>query len=133
MAGGAAPTGLARDRPAQRHGPGGERRRLSNPEFTFQRDAVHPDTAGHWCMAQQLIHWCGDEQAATAASPQAMLAAKGLPESVFDLVRERTNLRRNAYLSAAGHQRPGIKAGLPVPEAEQQAIRLAEQIQEELK
>jgi len=109
------------------------RRRVSHPEFTFQRDAVHPDTAGHWYMAQQLIQWCGDEQAATAASPQAMLVAQNLPESMIDWVRDRTNLRRNAYLSAAGHQRPGIKTGLPVTEAEQQTITLTEQIQEELK
>lgn len=105
------------------------KRRETNPEFTFQRDAVHPDTAGHWFMAQQLMGWCGDERAVGFESPQAMLTAYGIPETALEEVRRRTNLRRDAYLSAAGHQRPGIKAGFPIAEAERQAQALTEQIQ----
>ncbi len=35
---------------------------------------------------------------------------------------------RDAYLAAAGHKRPGIQAGLAVPEAQQEATELTRQI-----
>jgi lysophospholipase L1-like esterase len=106
------------------------KRRQSHPEFTFQRDAVHPDVAGHWFMAGCIIRWFGDDQAADAASPAAMLEARGIPSDVYDLVAKRMAVRRNAYLSAAGHTRPGVRAGLPIEEAEQQARELTEMIQD---
>jgi hypothetical protein len=105
------------------------RRRDLDPDFTFQRDGVHPDTAGHWFMARQLMRWFGDDAAANSDSPEAMLEAQGTPSEVFDLVVERMAVRRNAYLSAAGHTRPGVRAGLPIEEAEEQAQRLTESIQ----
>jgi lysophospholipase L1-like esterase len=106
------------------------KRRESDPRFTFQPDAVHPDFTGHWFMAGQLIRWFGDAQAADKESPQAMLEAGGLPTEVYDLVAKRMAVRRNAYLSAAGHTRPGVRKGLPIEQAEQQARQLTEQIQE---
>ena len=105
-------------------------RRESDPDFTFQPDAVHPNTEGHGFMAQQLIRWFGDERAADAQSPPEMLAAGEVPEEVLQQVRQRLNLRRDAYLNAAGHKRPGIKAGLPIEEAEQQIRQLTAKIRE---
>lgn len=110
-----------------------ERRRKKDPDFTFQGDAVHPNQAGHWVMAQQLFQWFGDEKAAAASTPEAMLSQAGVPEKVFPLIQQRSRVLRNASLSAAGHKRPGIKAGLPIPEAKQQAEKLTEEIQELLK
>jgi lysophospholipase L1-like esterase len=104
------------------------KRRKSNPAFTFQPDAVHPHSEGHWVMAQELIRWFGDPASAQAESPKEMLSAQGIPEKVLEIVQERLNLRRDAYLSGSGHKRPGIKAGVPVEEAEQQAQKLAETI-----
>lgn len=106
------------------------KRRGSDPDFTFQPDAVHPNAAGHWFMAGQLFRWFGDQRAAGADSPQKMLAAGEIPEDVLPTVRQRLNLRRDAYLGAAGHKRPGIRAGLPIPEAEQQARQLTAKIRE---
>jgi lysophospholipase L1-like esterase len=106
------------------------RRRVSNPEFSFQPDAVHPNASGHWFIARRLIGWFGDDAAANAETPEQMLVAKGLPAEVLPLIVQRTNVRRNAYLSAAGHQRPGVKAGLPIDEAEQDAQQLTEAIHE---
>ncbi len=53
------------------------RRRQADPGFTFQPDAVHPDDEGHWFMARQLIRWFGDDEAAGADSPEAMLGTRG--------------------------------------------------------
>ncbi len=105
----------------------GERRKIS-PEFTFQPDAVHPNAEGQWFMATQLIGWLGDDAAAAAKSPEEMLAQHNLSPDVLKLVRARLNLRRDAYLSAAGHQRPGIGKGLPIAEAEEKAAALSEKI-----
>jgi sialidase-1 len=104
--------------------------RKTRPDFTFQQDAVHPDAAGHWSMARAMIHWFGDDASADAGSAEAMLSAKGLPGAFLEKVTARLSLRRDAYLSAAGHQRPGIAGGLPVEEAEREAERLTRQILE---
>jgi lysophospholipase L1-like esterase len=106
------------------------RRRESDSDFTFQPDAVHPNDAGHWFMAGRLIGWFGDEEASRAASPKAMLAAHEIPAKALPLVRQRMGLLRDAYLTAAGHERPGIKAGLPIAEAEAQAAKLSAAIRQ---
>lgn len=106
------------------------RRRKDDPAFTFQPDAVHPGSEGHWFMASRLIRWLGDPAAADAPSPQAMLAAQRISPDVLPLIQKRVNLLRDAYLSAAGHQRPGIRAGLPVETAQAQAEQLTRQIQQ---
>ncbi len=103
-------------------------RRAADPKFTFQPDGVHPNDEGHWYVAQQLIRFFGDESVTTAATPQAMLAARKLPEAIFPLVQQRVHVLRDAYVSAAGHKRPGVAAGLPVPEAEAKAKELTAKI-----
>lgn len=106
------------------------KRREADPKFTFQPDGVHPNDEGQWFVAQQLIRHFGDESVSAAATPQAMLAAKKMPESLFPLVQQRVNVLRDAYVSAAGHKRPGVAAGLPIPEAEAKAKELSAKIDE---
>lgn len=104
-------------------------RRADKPDFTFQPDAVHPNAAGHWFIAQQVIGWFGDQRAAESATADEFFAAlKVLPEA-RKKVAARLYLRRDAYLSAAGHKRPGVAKGLPVDEAEQQAAALTADIE----
>lgn len=103
-------------------------RREADPQFTFQPDGVHPNDEGHWCVAQQLIRWFGDEAAASATTPQAMLALKQVPESVFPLVNQRVAVLRDANVATAGHKRPGVGVGLPLPEAEARAKELSAKI-----
>ena len=101
-----------------------KRRRESDPKFTMQPDAVHPNDEGHWFITQQLIRYFGDEASAKAESPQAMLALHKVPAEMLPLVQQRVNLLRDAYVGAAGHKRPGVAAGLPVVEAEQKGREL---------
>ena len=105
-------------------------RRKSDSSFTFQPDAVHPNSAGHWFIAQQICRWFGDESVAKVATPQAMLAAHALPEALLPLVQQRVDVLRDAYVAAAGHKRPGVAAGLPIAEAEQKAAELTTKIQQ---
>ena len=103
-------------------------RRKSDPDFTFQPDAVHPNADGHWFIAQQLIRGFGDADAARAESPREMLAAHKIPSETLQLVRQRMNVLRDAYLGAAGHKRPGVRAGLPIETAEQRARTITARI-----
>ncbi len=105
-------------------------RRKSDPQFTFQPDGVHPNEAGHWFVAQQVIRACGDETVAQATSPQQMLAARKAPADLWPLVQQRVNTLRDAYVFAAGHKRPGVAAGLPVDEAEKKAADLTARIRQ---
>ena len=106
------------------------RRRRADPKFTFQRDGVHPNEQGHWFIASRLLDWFGDEVAASASTPQEMLAAHGVHAEALPLVRRRVNILRDAYVSAAGHKRPGVAAGAPIPEAEKEAEELSRRIRE---
>ncbi len=108
------------------------RRREADATFTFQPDAVHPNAEGHWFIARTIIGWFGDERAAAAASAEAMLAEHGIRPEVLASVIRRCEVRRDAYLSVAGHKRPGIRAGLPIDEAEREAGRLTESIRQQL-
>ncbi len=104
------------------------KRREADPKFTFQPDGVHPNSAGHWFVAQQLIAWFGDESATTAATPEEFFKAKKLPPEVLPLVKQRVGVLRDSYVGTAGHKRPGVAKGLPIPEAEQKAAELTEKI-----
>lgn len=103
-------------------------RREKDPAFTFQKDGVHPDEAGHWFMARQLIRYFGGAGAAEAESPKAMM--EGLPggPALLDPVRRRLEVLRDAWLARTGHTRPGIGRGLPFDQAEAEARRLSEAI-----
>jgi pimeloyl-ACP methyl ester carboxylesterase len=103
-------------------------RRAADPNFTFQPDGVHPNDAGQWFVARQLINWFGDDKSAAAATPNDMLASLGVPADVFKLVQQRVNVLRDAYVAAAGHKRPGMAKGLSVTEAERQAEELTGRI-----
>ncbi|MFW5693426.1 MAG: SGNH/GDSL hydrolase family protein [Thermoguttaceae bacterium] len=108
------------------------RRRQADPDFTFQPDAVHPNEEGHWFMARRLIDWFGDAEAARAESPEAMLEARGIPPEAMKLIRQRMAVLRDAYVAAAGHKRPGVRPGLPVPDALEKARELTAQLREML-
>jgi lysophospholipase L1-like esterase len=103
-------------------------RRKSQPNFTFAGDGVHPNKEGHWLITQQLIAWFGDSNAATATTPQEMLANNKAPDKLYALVNQRSNVLRDAYVAKAGHKRPGVAKGLPLDEADRQAAELTEQI-----
>lgn len=87
-------------------------RRKDQPNFWFAKDGVHVDEDGH-----KLI-------AATIANAIGLDPTKSLSGVVPETIKRRQNLLRDSWLSEIGHQRPGIKAGKPVAEAN----RIAENI-----
>jgi lysophospholipase L1-like esterase len=105
-----------------------DRRRMSDPKFTFQPDAVHPNEAGQWFIATQMMKAFGEKDAEKWASSEDMVAAKKLKPEHVGLFQQRMQIRRDAYLSGAGHKRPGMAAGLPVDQAEAKAAELTKEI-----
>jgi lysophospholipase L1-like esterase len=103
-------------------------RRKSDPDFTFQPDGVHPNDAGHWFIAWELIWWFGERSGGRDAEPRQMvngsrprnspLDTDAEQTAYLDLAKKRTAVLRDAYVAAAGHKRPGVAQGLPLEEAE---------------
>ena len=60
-----------------------------------------------------------------------VLATEG--KALRKLVEQRMAVRRDAWLAAIGHKRPGIGKGLPVDEAGKKADELTKQIEERSK
>jgi lysophospholipase L1-like esterase len=95
--------------------------RARDPAVVFAADTVHPNDAGHWAICRAVLAGLGDESAAADETPEAL--DPFLPE-----VTARLRILRDAYLAAAGHERPGMQAGLPLGEAEARARALTESI-----
>ncbi len=95
--------------------------RAKDPAAIFAPDTVHPDEAGHWAFCRAVLAGLGDTEAAALTTPDSL-------KEFLPLVKQRLEILRDAYLSAAGHLRPGVRQGLPLGEAESQARALTESI-----
>lgn len=98
-------------------------RRRDTPDFTFQKDAVHPSPEGHQVIADCLIDWL---QGQGLGSPDQSQGVTG--EKTLKLFYQKMRVLRDAYVAAAGHKRPGIREGLPIHQAIEQAKHLQDQI-----
>jgi lysophospholipase L1-like esterase len=100
-------------------------RRGGDPRFTFAKDGVHPDAAGHVIIARAILAaWNlrpdeGELLARLAAPPESEL---------LKLIRTRRKLLSDAWLNATRHERPGMAKGLPLPQAAIQAADLEKKI-----
>jgi lysophospholipase L1-like esterase len=96
--------------------------RKSNPTFTFASDGVHPNAAGQVAIAGPLAKAWG-----------LYLKEDGTPDHaegkrVLELVTQRQEILKHAWLTKTVHLRPGIPAGLPIDEAQGQAAQIAAQL-----
>ena len=105
-------------------------RRQDDPAFALAGDGVHPGELGHWLMANQVLLHLGAEDLAKAEDGQAMLAAHPHGPAVFELLRQRQDLMRDAWLTETKHARPGINPGPPLAEAGEKAADLDAKIDE---
>ena len=106
-------------------------RRAADPAFTFAKDGVHPTEAAHWIFSMELVG-----ELSGADRPEAMELMNRLRNPAFApdflaLISQRRRLLSDAWLTDIGHQRPGMKAGLPITDAEPKAKELSERIQKQ--
>lgn len=106
--------------------------RSENPDFVFAEDGVHPNRKGHWLIAQQILLQAFGANTSKLASAEQLFPSNG--DQVRSLVFQRLNMLSNAWMTKIGHTRPFIpggpksQPGLPLPEAEQKAKMLTNQI-----
>lgn len=105
-------------------------RRNFAPKFTFQPDSVHPNQTGHWVIANEIISWFGEPKILTEYVPSdEVLIRELLSKKNYTAIRNRMQLLRDAYLTKTGHQRPGIRDGLPLDKALEKATSITEEIE----
>jgi len=90
------------------------KQRAQDAMFALSRDGIHPDERGHWLMAQSILRHLGAREAATVSSGEALLETfpngdETLRAALSDMARW-----RDAWLTATGHKRPGVKPGEPI-------------------
>ena len=98
--------------------------RETNPAFTFARDGVHPDEAGHWVMARALLRHLGAQDLPAGQGVNEMLAVHPNGAAILKLIRTRAELMKDAWLSAIGHTRPKMKVGLPLADARRRSAEI---------
>lgn len=95
--------------------------RAKDPQTIYAPDTVHPNPEGSWAFARGLFKGLGEHGIAAKETPEHFAAF--VPD-----VKRRMEVLRDAYLGAAGHQRPGVAPGLPLGDAEGTARELTESI-----
>ncbi len=96
--------------------------------FALAEDGVHPGDVGHWIMARTILSGLGAKTIASA--PDLKTAMASVPNAVqfIELITEQQTLMKDAWLTATGHKRPGLKAGLPLEAAKAKAVAIDMQI-----
>lgn len=91
-------------------------RRQRDPAYHVASDGVHMNEAGHQVMAKAILKAWG---VTSWKEPLAELRK---------LIKQREHLLHDAWLTHVGHERPGVKEGLPLGQAVGKANELARQI-----
>jgi len=91
-----------------------EEQLLKDSTFRFAKDGVHPEEAGHWFMARIILQYLGLQ--ANADEARALRPTE-TDQKIFELIMKRQNIMKDAWLSACGHQRPGMPAGIKLVDA----------------
>lgn len=103
--------------------------RKTDAKYTFTKDGVHPNDVGHWLMAREiLVHLGAPKEIGEMDNVDEMLVDYPHGEEMLKLISDQEHILRNAWLTKAGHLRPGHPVGLPLPEAEQKAAALEPKI-----
>ncbi len=110
----------------------------SDPSFRLAGDGVHIDATGlpdHRPVRRLLALGCALSKEGGPGHERRRQAVAAYPHGleVLKLVTERQRLLRDAWLTATGHKRPGMKTGLPLDEADRRAGELNVEIDRLLK
>jgi hypothetical protein len=97
--------------------------RASQPGFTVQKDGVHPDSAGHWTMAQSLIAFFGDPDSAKLKSADELLDSERLA-----VISQRMKIYQKAIHAETKPLRPGVPQGGTLESAATESKALEERI-----
>lgn len=105
-----------------------EGRRKKEPDFVFAKDGVHPNAEGHVLIADAILAGLAPNELDWWRKFQANLLVNPKRAELEKLVHDHVHILGDAWLSDVGHQRPGVKPGLPLPEAEAKAAEIETKI-----
>ncbi|MEQ6121002.1 SGNH/GDSL hydrolase family protein [Reichenbachiella sp. MALMAid0571] len=105
-----------------------EDQRLTDSTFVFANDGVHPNKLGHWVMAKQVLLFLGEQDLINVEDAESAMSSMSNGVAVLKLVEERQAMMKDAWLTKTGHERPGMKTGLPMKEAKKKAAEIEGQI-----
>ncbi len=107
--------------------------RFTDSTFVLAQDGVHPGETGHWLMAKHLLLYLGENEIANFDNANAAFANFKNGRAIAELIEEKQNIMKDAWLSLTGHKRPEMKTGLPMNIAEKQAKEIDKQVKYLLK
>ena len=107
-----------------------ENERKIDSSFAYARDGIHPNQKGHWVMAKEVLKYLGAGEVTAFNSAEEAFAGFRNGEELLALIQQRQAVTKHAYLSEVGHHHPHIKAGLPLPKAQQKIDSISHAIQE---
>jgi pimeloyl-ACP methyl ester carboxylesterase/lysophospholipase L1-like esterase len=96
------------------------------PSFVFADDGIHPGDLGHGFIAEAV---CAGLWAEWKLFGQPKIASG----PALDILGNRHHLIKAAWLSLTEHTRPGVPAGLPMDQANKQAVKLLAEYRAALK
>ena len=109
-----------------------EDQREIDPEFAFAKDGVHPDDLGHFLIAKIILLGLG-EQVTETKTIEELLAPFPNGKQALALIEQRQEILKLAWLTATGHQRPGIPQGLSIEDAEEKVAEINREIEKLVK
>jgi len=105
--------------------------RKTELNYRLAGDGVHINPTGHWLVAREVIRYLGGPiEFAEAPEVDALLSTHPRGLELRQLIEQRQRLMKDAWLTAIGHQRPGMAKGLPLADAKSRDADLEPKIQE---
>lgn len=99
-----------------------------DPAFALAADGVHPGKTGHWLISKAILLFLGETKVKRAENIHEALISIPNGDSILQLIAERQQIMKDAWLTSIGHQRPGMNVGLPLAEANAKAEEIARRI-----
>lgn len=96
-----------------------EEKRRESPDFFLAADGVHPNETGHWLMARELLLGIGETEVIGLSSHKDYFANQKNGMEILELVKEYQSVTKDAWLTYIGHNRPGMKIGIPLERAKE--------------
>jgi lysophospholipase L1-like esterase len=106
-----------------------ESRLLNDPSFALANDGVHPGATGHWIMSKEILMYLGELDIGKVESINDVLNTIPSGEQILGYVSDRQMMMKDAWLTRIGHQRPGMKVGLPLGKAKKKAKKIQKEIE----
>jgi len=110
-----------------------EEQRQLDSTFRYAEDGIHPNEIGHFIMAKQILLFLGETAIVKALDMKSALSGYPKGAAVLELVEQRQEIMKDAWLTYTGHKRPWMKVGIPMVEAQQKQDEIEKQIHTLLK